>query len=153
MTSILLRPVNESDLRTLFEFQLDPEATAMAAFPSRDHDAFMTHSAKIMGAESVVYHVILADGQLAGSLVSWEMDGNREVGYWLGREFWGMGIATEALGQFLGVVRIRPLFARVAKHNIGSQKVLEKCGFKVIGDEKFMNRVNEEVDGIVMRLD
>jgi RimJ/RimL family protein N-acetyltransferase len=148
----LLRAVTAADLPILYEFQLDPEATAMAAFPSRDHDAFMAHSAKIMADASTVYHVILADGQVAGSLVSWEMEGEREVGYWLGREFWGKGIATEALRQFLGVVTTRPLFAHVAKHNIGSRRVLEKCGFTVIGDDKYFNIGNEEVDEFVLRL-
>lgn len=132
MTSIRLRPVDESDLPILFEFQLDPEATAMAAFPSRDRETFHAHSMKIMADKSVPYKAIVFNGRVAGSIVSWEMDGKREVGYWLGREFWGRGIATEALRQFLGVVETRPLYAHVAKHNIGSKRVLEKNGFKVI---------------------
>ena len=151
--TITLRPVNTSDLPVLFEQQLDPEATAMAAFPSRDHDAFMAHSAKIMADESLIYMTILFNEQVAGSMVSWEMDGNQEVGYWLGREFWGKGIATEALRQFLGVVETRPLFAHVAKHNIGSKRVLEKCGFKVIGEDKYVNIGMEEVEEFVLKLD
>lgn len=151
--SIFLRPVTASDLPILYEFQLNPEATAMAAFPSRDREAFMAHSARIMADESVVYRVILADGQVAGSLVSWEMEGSREVGYWLGREFWGKGIATEALSQFLGVVKTRPLVAHVAKHNVGSRRVLEKCGFTVIGEDKYVNKNGEEIEEFVLKLD
>ncbi|MFN8426694.1 MAG: GNAT family N-acetyltransferase [Anaerolineales bacterium] len=30
----------------------------------------------------------------AGSIGSWDMEGKREVGYWIGKEFWGKGIAT-----------------------------------------------------------
>lgn len=153
MTSIRLRPVDESDLPIIFEQMSDPVSSAMAALPSRTKEEFDAHWAKIMADETVILRVIEADGQVAGHLVSFMIGEEREVGYWLGKEFWGRGIATQALSQFLGVVRIRPLLARVAKHNIGSQRVLEKCGFKVIGDEKFMNRVNEEVDGFVMRLD
>ncbi len=93
------------------------------------------------------------DGQVAGYLGSWEMEGKREVGYWLGREFWGKGIATEALSQFLGVVKTRPLWAHVVKHNVGSRRVLEKCGFKVTGDDKYTNPANEEVKEFVFRLD
>jgi RimJ/RimL family protein N-acetyltransferase len=139
MTSIRLRPVDESDLPILFEFQLDPEATAMAAFPSRDEQAFYAHSRKIMADESVIFKAIVFDGQLAGSIGNWEMDGKCEIGYWLGREFWGRGIATEALRQFLGVVKIRPLYAHLAKHNIGSRRVLEKNGFKVIQEDSYTN--------------
>jgi RimJ/RimL family protein N-acetyltransferase len=82
-----------------------------------------------------------------------EMEGEREVGYWLGREFWGRGIATEALSQFLGVVKTRPLFAHVAKHNHGSRRVLEKCGFKVIGEDKYTIPANDVVEENVLKLD
>src|SRR5215510_77791 len=97
MTTISLRDVTEADLPSLFEQQLDPEATAMAAFPSRDKEAFYAHSAKIMANESNIFKAILFDNQVAGSMFSWEQDGEREVGYWLGKEYWGKGIATEAL--------------------------------------------------------
>ncbi|MEK6751692.1 MAG: GNAT family N-acetyltransferase [Chloroflexota bacterium] len=48
-------------------------------------------------------------------------------------EFWGLGIASESLRQFLGREMRRPLFAHVAKYNVASQKVLKKCGFEFIG--------------------
>jgi len=150
---IILRDVTESDLPILFEQQLDPEATAMAAFPSRDHEAFMAHLAKIMADKSVSFKAIVFDGQVAGSIVSWEIAGEREVGYWLGREFWGKGIATKALTEYLVIVKTRPLFAHVAKHNIASRRVLEKCGFKVIGEDKYTNIGNVEVDEFVLKLD
>ena len=151
--SITLRDVIPSDLPILYEQQLDPEATAMAAFPSRNREAFDAHWAKIMVDEKVILRTILYDEQIAGRIVSWEMIGEREIGYWLGREFWGKGIATEALKQFLGVVKTRPLFARVAKHNFGSKRVLEKRGFKMVGEDKYVNIGNREVEEFVFRLD
>ncbi|HVF26403.1 MAG TPA: GNAT family N-acetyltransferase [Anaerolineales bacterium] len=131
---IFLRDVIESDLPILFEQQMDPDATAMAAFPSRDRDAFMAHWTKIMADEANILKTIVFDGQVAGNIVGWESSGEWEVGYWIGKEFWGKGIATKALLLFLGLVRPRPLYAHVAKHNIGSQRVLEKCGFKLISE-------------------
>lgn len=153
MTTIRLRPVEESDLPILYEQQLDPEAAAMAAFPSRDEEAFYAHSRKIMADESVVFKAILFDDQVAGSMGSWEMAGEREVGYWLGKEFWGKGIATEALRQFLEVIRTRPLYAHAAKHNIGSKRVLEKCGFLVVGEDSYTNPAGVLVDEFVLKLD
>ena len=153
MPNISLHPVTKSDLPILFEQQLDPEATAMAAFPSRDKEAFDAHWAKVMANESNLTKTIEVDGQVAGYLGSWEMEDKREVGYWLGKEFWGKGIATEALKHFLGVVKTRPLWAHVVRHNVGSRRVLEKCGFKVIGDDKYTNPANEEVKELVLRLD
>lgn len=149
---ILLRPATESDLPTLYEQQLDPKATAMAAFPSRDEEAFYAHSKKIMADEAVIFRAIVDDGRVAGSIVSWEMDGKREVGYWIGREFWSKGIATQALTQYLDVERARPLFAHVAKHNVGSKRVLEKNGFKVIGEDSYTNPAGVLVDEFVLKL-
>src|SRR5512143_1088349 len=80
---ILLRNVTESDLPILFEQQLDPEATAMAAFPSRNRESFMLHWAKIMADDANMIRAILFDQQVAGAIMSFELDGEREVGYWI----------------------------------------------------------------------
>ena len=154
MSNILLRDVTESDLPILFEQQLDPEATAMAAFPSRDHDAFMAHWKKnVLAKESNIVKIILFEDQIAGSIFSWEMEGEREVGYWLGKEYWGKGIATGALAEYLNIVKTRPLMAHVARHNVGSRRVLEKCGFVVIGEDKYTNPAGVEVEEFILKLD
>ena len=149
---VLLRNVTESDLPILYEQQLDSEATAMAAFPSRDHDAFMAHWKKIMAYENNLIKVISYDGEVAGYILSWEMEGEREVGYWLGKAYWGKGIATQALAEYISIVKIRPLMSHVARHNIGSRRVLEKCGFKVIGEDKYTNPAGVEVEEFVLKL-
>ena len=153
MSNIVIRDVTEADLPILFEQQLDPEATAMAAFPSRDKEAFYAHSAKIMANPANIYKAILFGDQLAGSIVSWEQDGEWEVGYWLGKEFWGKGIATQALAEYLKITTTRPLIAHVARHNIGSKRVLEKNGFKVIRDDGYTNPAGVWVDEFLLRLD
>jgi len=152
-TSIILRDVTESDLPILFEQQLDPEATAMAAFPARDHDAFMAHWKKIMAYEKNLIKTILRGDQVAGYILSWEMEGEREVGYWVGKEFWGKGIATQALAEYISIVRTRPLMAHVARHNVGSRRVLEKCGFTVIGEDTYTNPAGIEVEEFVLKLE
>jgi RimJ/RimL family protein N-acetyltransferase len=141
--NVHLRDVTEGDLPIFFEQQRDPEATAMADFPARDRDAFMAHWAKILADPTLIKQTILFDGQVAGNVVSWEQSGERLVGYWLGRDFWGKGIATQALAAFLGHVTTRPLVAHVVKHNVASIRVLEKCGF---------TRSGEEGEELVMRL-
>ena len=150
---VLLRNVTESDLPILYEQQLDSEATAMAAFPSRDRDAFMAHWAKIMVYEKNIIKAISYDGEVAGYILSWEMEGEREVGYWLGKAYWGKGIATQALAEYISIVKARPLMAHVARHNIGSRRVLEKCGFTVIGEDKYTNPAGVEVEEFILRLD
>jgi RimJ/RimL family protein N-acetyltransferase len=132
---LVLRDVTDADLPVLFEQQLEPEATAMAAFPSRDREAFMAHWATILADETVLTRAIEVDGEVAGNVVSFLHDGKREVGYWIGKEYWGRGIASRALAEFLTHDATRPLYAHVARHNLGSMRVLEKCGFARCGED------------------
>ena len=129
--AVSLRAVIDSDIPIFFEQQLDPEATQMADFPSREREAFMAHWTKILGNPANTTRTILWGGQVAGNMCSWDQDGKREVGYWIGKEYWGKGIATAALALLIAEVPIRPLYGYVVTHNIGSRRVLEKCGFVV----------------------
>ncbi len=132
---VQLRGVIDADLPIFYEHQRDPVAWRMAAFPSRDLVPFMAHWSKIRRDRSVVLRTILWGDQVAGTVMSFIQKRRRQVGYWIGREFWGHGIATAALIQFLDQVPSRPLYAHVAQHNLASLRVLEKCGFAVIGEE------------------
>ena len=125
----LLRDVIETDLPVFFEHQRDPEAVLMADFPARDREAFDAHWERVRRDETNTFKTIVFEGQVAGNAVSWEQDGRRLVGYWLGKEFWGKGLATLALAELVEVLNTRPLYAYVAKTNLGSIRVLEKCGF------------------------
>ena len=89
---------------------------------------------KILGDDTVIKKTILCRDQVAGNIVCFEQSGRRLVGYWLGRHFWGNGIATRALSEFLALVSARPLDAHVAKDNVGSIRVLQKCGFTLSGE-------------------
>lgn len=108
----------------------------MAASQFRDREAFMSHWKEILAKDTIRIMTILYEEKVAGYILSFAIDGKREVGYWLGREFWGKGIASNALAQFLKLEPVRPLFGYAAKHNLGSQRVLEKCGFEPVGDEE-----------------
>jgi RimJ/RimL family protein N-acetyltransferase len=130
---VRLRDVTTADLPIFFAHQLDPEATRMAAFAARDRDAFMAHWTRILGNETVMKKTVLVDGHVAGNVVSFEGSGQRLVGYWIGREYWGKGVATRALSEFLAHIETRPLYAHVAKHNAASVRVLQKCGFTICG--------------------
>ena len=129
----VLREVVEGDLPILYEYECDPEAAAMAAFPSRDRDAFMAHWAKTLANDSALTWTVVSEGAVAGNIGCWEHDGRRFIGYWIGREFWGRGLATRALAEVLDVVDARPLHAYVVKSNVASIRVLEKCGFVTVG--------------------
>ncbi len=150
---VQLRTVVQDDLPVFFEQQLDPEATQMAAFPSRDQEHFMAHWAKILADESNLIRTILFAGTVAGNVVCFKQSDKTLIGYWLGREYWGKGIATGAVAQFLRLVEERPLFAFVAKHNIGSIRVLEKCGFVLDQALAPSNQAPGEVEELLFRLE
>ena len=130
---VTLRPVEPDDLPILFEHQADPVAASMAAYPSKDRASFDEHWAKILGDETKVTRTVEVDGIVVGNIGSWEQDGRREVGYWIDRPAWGRGIATAALAALLDELPDRPLYAYVVTTNLGSIRVLERCGFRPVG--------------------
>ncbi|HTQ43637.1 MAG TPA: GNAT family N-acetyltransferase [Polyangiaceae bacterium] len=132
--AILLRDVVADDLPIFFEHQRDPEAVAMSKAPSRDHDAFMEHWRRVLGNPSTRTKTVVVDGDVVGNVSSWDADGERVVGYWVARTHWGRGIATAALASFVrDYETTRPVFAYVFVQNVGSVRVLEKCGFRRVG--------------------
>lgn len=159
MTSeVHLRDVTEGDLSIFFEQQLDSAANQMAAFTAQDpadNIAFTAKWTKILADGSITKKTVLFDGQVAGSVVVFvaPWSGKLEVSYWIGKAFWGKGIATKALSELLGSLKTRPLYARVAKDNLASIRVLEKCGFTVSGYKKgFANARGEEIEEVVLEL-
>jgi RimJ/RimL family protein N-acetyltransferase len=119
----------DDDLPILFAFQAEPEANEMAAFPARDELAFREHNAKTRSDPANLLRTIVVEGRVVGSISSWSAEGERDVGYWIGQGYWGNGYATAALRAFLAIDTTRPLWVHVAEHNIGSQRVAERCGF------------------------
>jgi RimJ/RimL family protein N-acetyltransferase len=157
-TDVLLRDVTEGDLPIFFEQQRDPAANRMAAFTAKDPEdraAFMAKWAKILADDSITNRTILFGGQVAGNICAFvaPWSGKLEVSYWIGREFWGKGIATKALAALLSTVKTRPLYSHAARDNIASVRVLEKCGFMIVGYERgFANARGEEVEEVVLEL-
>jgi len=154
---LYLRDVVNDDLSIFFENQLDHEANYMAAFTAKDptnQEAFTAHWHKILANETNIIRTIIFNEQVAGSVSSYEDEGKPEVTYWLGKEYWGKGIATRALKEFLSNHNtIRPIYARVAKDNPGSRRVLEKCGFTVLSESKgFANARGQEIEELLLEL-
>lgn len=154
--AVQLRDVIDSDLPILFEYEQDPEANYMAGFTPEnpnDREAFMAHWAKIRSNPALILQTILFDNQVVGYLASFEQLGNPSVAYWIGKPYWGKGIATAALTEFLKQLPTRPLYARVVKDNIGSRRVLEKCGFVITGEDRgFANARQAEVEEYILTL-
>ncbi len=156
ISKIQLRRVEGADLLIFFQNQLDTEANHMAAFTAKnpaDREAFNAHWAKIMADESIVIRTILFHVRVAGYILSHGWFGDLEVSYWIGKEIWGRGIATQALKFFLDEQPERPIYARAVHDNAASLRVLEKCGFVVVSHERgFANARDEEVEEVILKL-
>ncbi|MFT5232389.1 MAG: ribosomal-protein-alanine N-acetyltransferase [Candidatus Krumholzibacteriia bacterium] len=136
--SLALRLMTEADMPVLFEQQKDKVAVEMAAFTAKDPQdagAFVAKTTSLIANPEIDTMTIEVGSQVVGNVMGFEMFGQRAVCYWLGREFWGHGYATAALDLFLAQNTKWPITARVAHDNLGSLRVLKKCGFEVVGDE------------------
>ena len=153
---VKLRQTEKPDLEFLFQFQLDKEADYLAAFTSKDHtdkEAYIEKFTKFLNDPTINMHTILVGETIAGSIAKFEIKGDAEITYWIDRSLWGKGIATNALKQFLKIETARPLFGRVAFDNLGSQKILKRCGFDRIGcDKGFSNSRQTEIEEFIYKL-
>jgi RimJ/RimL family protein N-acetyltransferase len=151
-----LREVRDEDLPIFFEQQRDPVYDRMAAFTHKDPSnraTFDAHWAKIRADPAITIRTIVFEGEVVGSVATFVLFGDREVTYGIARRHWGKGLATRALSRFLGLVTTRPLHARAASDNLGSLRVLEKCGFRVTGRERgFANARGQEIEETVLEL-
>jgi RimJ/RimL family protein N-acetyltransferase len=155
---IRLRAVEDSDLELFFKHQQDPTANQMAAFTvpdPNDREVFEERWTRFRSDPSIIPRTILFNGQVVGTVMKFEMFGDAEVTYWIDKTYWGKGIATAALRLFLvEVAGTRPIFARAAKDNTASIRVLQKCGFVLIGEDKgYANARGKEIDEVRLRLD
>ena len=132
---VTLRPVVEEDLPVIYERQLDPDSVRMSGVNPRDPDEFAAYWKETMADDSILARSIVADGELAGLGLCFRVGDLDTVGYWIGKEHWGRGIASAALVLMVDEVETRPLHATCYRSNIGSVRVLEKCGFELLGYE------------------
>src|ERR1041385_8816545 len=155
--AVTLRTFTDNDLDALFVWESDPRAVQMAAFTRAnpfDRSAFDAHYERVRAEPSNTLLAIDDDGEFVGTIGSFTMHGEREVTYWIAPSRWGQGLASQALRAFLEIESTRPLYGRVAGHNVGSAKVLARAGFLEVGSETaFAAGVGAEVVERIYRLD
>ena len=140
---IELRAVEPGDVDEFFSHQLDPGANHMAAFAAKnpsDRGVFDLHWQQILSDSGVTVRTIVADGAVVGSILAYRDGSIPEISYWIDRSRWGQGITTAAVGLFLEEFPERPVRARAVADNVSSIRILERYGFKVIGEaQSFAN--------------
>jgi RimJ/RimL family protein N-acetyltransferase len=138
MSSVLLRPVTEQDLTEFFSQQLDSAHLARLRTGASASDGRI--------------RTIVAYDQVVGYVAHFRREGQSEVSYWIGEPYRDMGFATRALEQFLREIAVRPLYARIAKNNVRSLRVAQRCGFTVIAEDQFTDPRGQEVEEFVLAL-
>ncbi|MCA1931794.1 GNAT family N-acetyltransferase [Rheinheimera sp.] len=154
---IRLSKTTPDDLPCLYQIQLDQDANQMAAFTSESGTDFRLYFEKYanhLADPTISMWTIRIEQQIVGSVAKFVMAGDAGITYWIDKEFWGQGIATKALTQLLQHETTRPVYAYVAFDNSGSQRVLEKCGFRKVGtDRGFAKARQAEIEEFIYQLD
>ena len=144
------------DLERLFEFQKQKEGIYLAAFTASDpcdKEAYLSKFEKILKDPKIQNYTIFLNNTIVGSIAKFPLDGKIEITYWIDRDFWGKGIASESLGKLIEMESDRPIYGRVAFDNLASQKVLKKCGFiRITEDKGFANARQKEIVEYIYRL-
>ena len=135
-SQITLRAFDLSDAKRVAELAGDAEIarwTANIPHPYHESDAQQWIQRMAADVERFPF-AVESDGVLVGCVSFWPYrDQCVEVGYWIGRNYWGNGIASKALRIMLAEKLpgdITHVVAKTMAGNIGSQSVLIKCGFR-----------------------
>jgi len=135
--TVTLRPAVVDDIELFFQLQQDSVAVRMAAFtPANltDREVFETRWRRVLSDRSVVVKTVLVAGVAVGHVLKYVFGGEPEVSYWIAREHWDRGYATEAVRLLLVEITERPIYGRAAQDNVGSLAVLRHNGFTVSGE-------------------
>lgn len=154
--NIVLTATKIDDLSTFFQFQLDRDANYLAAFTAKDPNdktAYLQKYSKHLADPTIRMCTIKIDDVIVGSIAKFMIQEEAGITYWIDREYWGRGIASAALNDFLKLEQARPIHASTAFDNYGSQRVLEKAGFVRVGTEKgFANARQSEIEEYLYKL-
>lgn len=141
---LLLRPWLESEAGILYGYASDPDIGPVAGWLSHTSVEDSLGIIRTVFSAPETYAVVLKQtGEPIGScgimfadaLHSAGMkEGEGEIGYWLGKPFWGRGLIPEAVGALLArsfnELGLNALWCGYYDGNIKSKRVCEKCGFK-----------------------
>ena len=143
----VIRDAAEADIPIFFEHQARPGSDGHGEDAGQGRGSVHGPLAEDPRQRRGQKKTILFEGEVAGNVLIFERGGKRLVGYWIGREFWGKGLASKGLAELLAEETTRPLYAYAATSNVGSMRVLEKCGFTLVGREtEFDEALGEEIE-------
>ena len=138
---LILRPWLETDAQGLYEFAKDPDVGPPAGWPPHSSVENSREIIRNVLSAAETYAVCLKDGKaigsaglkLKGSTDMTDRDDECELGYWIGKPFWGRGLIPEACRALLRhafeELNMRAVWCGYYEGNEKSHRVQEKLGF------------------------
>lgn len=153
-TSVQLRQVLAGDIALFFEHHLElrplPAGASVADLESRKA-TFVGRWDQMLSDERVLARTIVWKGAVAGYVAHLMQRDKPAISCWLGRDYWGKGVATQAVRDFLDLIEERPVYARVSYDNLAAMQVLRKTGFEIVGHDSFFSESHGyEIDEIIL---
>ncbi len=141
---LILRPWQESDADSLFKYAKDTAVGPAAGWPPHTSVEDSAEIIRTVFAAPETYAVVLkATGEPVGCCGLVFADGTHsseirkneaEIGYWIGRPYWGQGLIPEAVGALVercfGYFALSAVWIGHYDGNAQSRRVAEKCGFR-----------------------
>jgi RimJ/RimL family protein N-acetyltransferase len=138
-----LRPITDEDIEAYFNIMNDESVAVMAG--TVPHPVTLewareriTSRRKLEEEGKLAQRGLYRDGVLVGDAAYFFRDGDIEIGYAIGKDYRGQGLATEAARLAIDLVRshglVGPIHAGYAQDNPASGRVLEKVGFVHAGE-------------------
>lgn len=139
---LILRPWEETDAEELYKYAKSEEVGHVAGWPV--HTSVENSRDIIIDALSRenIFAVCLKDNKAIGSIgIKFREDSTlhlseqeAEIGYWIGKEFWGKGFMPEAVKKIIlycfEELNLEKIWSGYYDGNEKSKRVQEKCGFK-----------------------
>jgi RimJ/RimL family protein N-acetyltransferase len=155
-TSVQLRPVVKSDIAQFFEHHLElrplPAGASVADLEARKA-TFVDRWEQMLSDKNVMARTIIWKDAVAGYVARLIQRDKPSISCWLGRDYWGKGVATQAVQAFLDLIEKRPIYARVAYDNLAAMQVLRKIGFEIVEHDSFFSDAHGyEIDEIILAL-
>lgn len=140
---LILRPWQESDAESLYEYAKDPDIGPIAGWPVHTSVANSREIIKTVLSADEIYAICLKEDNIAigsiglmpgGVTDLTDRDDECELGYWIGKPFWGNGYVPEAVNEILRHgfenLGMNKIWCGYYDGNLKSKRVQEKCGFR-----------------------
>ncbi len=165
-THIAMKPLEYKDAICISDLGSDLEIARVTAEPGKfpypytvsNAVSFIAYSIDKMQSKSEFnFGIHDQDGALMGVFGIFNLNYSAkkcEIGFWLGKKFWGKGFGSEGVKMLLkfsfGNLGMNKVYARVFSDNLKASSLLERLGFKLEGNLKDEIRFGKKYKNVLI---